>query len=122
MCEDLLYVVNNYEEDVTLYFKHIIWNCQQDKAKTDTLENSGDKDIFWIKDWLQKILPRRFREPQQDYFGRNGMSQHVDVIYMKNDNNLHKCLIYPSAKMWTKLGTNIVSNRQCLQTNQSRFS
>ena len=24
MCEDLLYVVNNYEEDVTLYFKHII--------------------------------------------------------------------------------------------------
>ena len=26
--EDLLYVVNNYEEDATLYLKHIIWDCQ----------------------------------------------------------------------------------------------
>ena len=44
--------------------------------------------MFWIKDWSQKILPRKFREPQQDYFGNKGMTQHVDVIYMKKDNNL----------------------------------
>ena len=44
--------------------------------------------MFWIKDWSQKILPRKFREPQQDYFGNKGMTQHVDVIYTKKDNNL----------------------------------
>ena len=75
---------------MTLYLKHIIQDCQQEKAKRDTLQNLGDKDIFWIKDWLLKILPRKFREPHQDYFGKKGMSQHVDVIYMKKDNNLHK--------------------------------
>ena len=53
---------------MTLYLKHIIRDCQQEKAKGDTLQNLGDKDIFWIKDWSQKILPRKFREPQQDYF------------------------------------------------------
>ena len=68
ICKYLLYVVNNYEEDVTLYWKHIIRDCQQEKAKGDTLQNLGDKGIFWIKDWSQKILPRKFREPQQDYF------------------------------------------------------
>ena len=88
-----MYVQNNYEEDVTLYLKHIIQDCQQEKAKRDTLQNLGDKDIFWIKDWLLKILPRKFREPQQDYFGKKGMSQHV-LIYMKKDNNLHKYVYF----------------------------
>ena len=59
--EDLLYVMYNYEEDVTLCLKHIIRDCQQEKAKRDALQNLGDKDIFWIKDWSQKILPRKFR-------------------------------------------------------------
>ena len=89
-----MYVQNNYEEDVTLYLKHIIQDCQQEKAKRDTLQNLGDKDIFWIKDWLLKILPRKFREPQQDYFGKKGMSQHVDVIYMKKEDNLHKYVYF----------------------------
>ena len=66
ICQNLLYVVNNYEEDVALYLKHMIRDCQQEKAKRDTLKNVGDKDIFWIKDWSQKIFPRKFREPQQD--------------------------------------------------------
>ena len=70
ICKDLLYVVNNYEEDLTLYLKHIIRDCQQEKAKGDTLQNLGDKDIFWIKDWSQKILLRKFREPHQDYFNK----------------------------------------------------
>ena len=59
--EDLLYVMYNYEEDVTLCLKHTIRDCQQEKAKRDALQNLGDKDIFWIKDWSQKILPRKFR-------------------------------------------------------------
>ena len=58
--------MNNYEEDVALYLKHMIRDCQQEKAKRDILQNIGDKDIFWIKDWSQKIFPRKFREPQQD--------------------------------------------------------
>ena len=58
------------------------------------LENLGDNGIFWIKDWSQEILPRKFREPQQGYFGKKGMSQHVDVIYMKKDNNLHKYVYF----------------------------
>ena len=56
--------------------------------------NLNDKDIFWIKDWSQKVLPRKFTEPKQDYFCKKGMSQHVDVIYMKKDKNLHKYVYF----------------------------
>ena len=27
--------------------------------------------MIWIRDWSQKILPQKFREPQ-DYFGKKG--------------------------------------------------
>ena len=56
MLQDLLYVVDNYEEDVMLYLKHTIADCQQEKAKRDMLESLGDNDIFWIKGrfWSKK--------------------------------------------------------------------
>ena len=92
--EDLLYDINTIEEDIGLYMKHIIWDCQQEKAKQDVLEHLGNNNIFWIKEWSQKILPQKFREPQQDYFGKKEMSQHVDVIYLKQDNELKKYIYF----------------------------
>ena len=78
MLQDLLYVVDNYEEDVMLYLKHTIADCQQDKAKRDMLENLGDNDIFWIKGrfWSKKNESACY------------------VIYMKKDNNLHKYVYF----------------------------
>ena len=64
--EDFLYDINTIEEDIGLYMKHIIRDCQQEKAKQDVLEHLGNNDIFWIKDWSQKFLPQMFREPQQE--------------------------------------------------------
>ena len=40
---------------------------------------------FWLKDWAQKVVPRKYREAQKDYFGKQGMSTlilitlHIDV-------------------------------------------
>ena len=36
--KDLLYDINTFEEDITVRMKHIIRDCQQDKAKQDVLE------------------------------------------------------------------------------------
>ena len=83
-----MYDINNFEEDTALYMKHIIWDCQQEKAKQDILENLGNDDVFCVKDWSQKILLQNFREPQQDYFGEKGMSHHMDVIHIKQENGI----------------------------------
>ena len=86
--------MNKIEEDIGLYMKHIIRDCQQEKAKQDLLEHLGNSYIFWIKDWSQTFLPQKCREPQQDYFGKKGMSQHVDVIYLKQDNEIKKYVYF----------------------------
>lgn len=55
-----MYDINNFEEDTALYMKHIIWDCQQEKAKQDILENLGNNDVFCVKDWSQKNSTTKF--------------------------------------------------------------
>ena len=48
----------------------------------------------WLKDWTQEVLPSTFTEKQPDYFGKKGMSVHVDVSFQRNEiGNLTK-LVY----------------------------
>ena len=75
-------------------------------------KNLGDNDIFWIKEWLQKIFPRKLREPQQHYCGKKGMSQHVDFIYKKEDNNLHK---YVSFTLLQKCDLNLAQTLSVME-------
>ena len=105
----------------TLYLKHIIWDCQREKAKKDALQNLGGKDIFWIKNWLQKSSQENLESLSKIILVKKEWVSML-MLFMKKDKNLHKCLLYPFAKMWPKHSTNIVSNGACLQLNQSRFS
>ena len=87
---DLLYDLNNIQNDIMQYMTHIIRDCQQEKIKTKIVEELTDDDLFWIKDWSQKVLPRKFREKQEEYFGKKGISQHVDVVLTKPNDTLVK--------------------------------
>ena len=40
------------------------------------------------------IAPSTFREKQSDYFGKKGMSVHVDVIFQRNEIGKLKKLVY----------------------------
>ena len=46
--ENLLYDINTIEKDIGLYMKHIIQDCQQEKAKQDVIKHLGN-NIFWIQ-------------------------------------------------------------------------
>ena len=48
------------------------------------------------------MFPRKFRESQQEYFGKKGISQHVDVIYMKKKTIFINMFFLPFCKNVTK--------------------
>ena len=48
------------------------------------------------------MFPRKFRESQQEYFGKKGISQHVDVIYMKKTTIFINMFFLPFCKNVTK--------------------
>ena len=43
--------------------------------------NLLDKESFWLKDYCKKVLPSKFREVQKEFFGKKGMTLHVDFIF-----------------------------------------
>lgn len=85
-----MYDINVAIKSVQEYICHILRDVQQRKAKEWCMENLDDETAFWLKDFCQKILPTQFREGQQNYFGKKGMSLHVDVFFKKEGGQLKK--------------------------------
>jgi hypothetical protein len=55
-------------------------------SKSEVFELLSETKGLWIRDFCQKVLPMRFRERQCDYFGKKGMTLHIDVILCRNEN------------------------------------
>ncbi|VDI31910.1 Hypothetical predicted protein [Mytilus galloprovincialis] len=65
---------------------HIVRARNQDCAKSKILDNLGQNDIFIVLDWAIKFLPRRYREDQSNWFAKRGISWHILVSFIKEQN------------------------------------
>ena len=97
---DIMYDINIAVRDIILYFKHLMCDAQQKKAKLYGFDQLDDGTCFWLKDFSQKILPMKFREGLREYYGKKGMSLHVDVFFLKKNNHLFKRLYLSSINQY----------------------
>ena len=76
------YNAKNAIVDIKAYLSHLIPDVKQQKAKAYAFSclEKDETALFWLKDYCQKVTPMKFREGQVDYFGKKGMSLHVDVL------------------------------------------
>ena len=88
--EDAIYDVKLSVQAVLTYMKHQMRDYQQRQAKAYCFDRLDAETGFWLKDFAQKILPMRFREGQREYFGKKGMSLHIDVLFRKQNESLLK--------------------------------
>ena len=65
-------------------------DAQQKKAKSESFSLLNDESCFWLKDYAQKILPLKFCEGHKDYFGKKGMSMHIDAFFLKKGLDVSK--------------------------------
>ena len=88
--EDIMYDINIAITNIQEYINHVMRNSQQKKAKAAAFQKLDQTSALWLKDFAQKILPVKFREGQKDYFGKKGMSLHVDVFFVRKEELLVK--------------------------------
>ena len=80
---ELMYDVRQNIDAIVEYIRHSLRGVQQDQARRDGMECLNNLEYaFWLKDW--KALPSTIREKQSEYFGKKGMSVHVDVSFQRN--------------------------------------
>ncbi|CAF1498775.1 unnamed protein product [Adineta steineri] len=77
--------------DIMGWMFHIIRGVQQDKTKKFAMSQLSSNTGVLSSDWAMKILPQSHREKMDDWFGKKGISLHIDVLfYMDLNNNLKK--------------------------------
>ena len=60
---------------------HQLRSVHQDQARLDAINALDEHSAFIVSDWAMKFIPQRYRESQQDWFGKRGMSWHVAVVF-----------------------------------------
>ena len=88
--EDTIYDVKIAIKQIQNYIHHLVRDFQQRKAKIACFEDSTETRGLWLKDFCQKILPQKYREAMKDYFGKKGMSLHVDLFVCHAEGKLAK--------------------------------
>ena len=122
--DELLYDVNSSIESIYTWIKHILRSVQQNKAREHAMNNLDLETGLWLSDWAQKILPVAFREGQKEYFGKKGMSMHIDCFILQNGKwrTAKACLPHHTAPMRPRCFRYIMCCRTCIERDKRRRS
>ena len=87
---EVLYDVRQNIDAIVEWIRHLLRGVQQDRAKGDEMKCLDNLEYaFRLKDYAIHIQGK-----QSDYFGKKGMSVHVDVFVQKNEQGKLTKLIY----------------------------
>ena len=56
---------------------------RQDESRLDVLKRLNENTVLVVNDWAMKFLPQLYRESQQDWFGKRGISWHISVVFRR---------------------------------------
>ena len=81
---DMLHAVKQARNNIMSWKAHQLRSVHQDQAKCSVLAKMKSKcDVLLVQDWAMKFMPRKFREPQSDWFAKRGLPWHITVAIRK---------------------------------------
>ncbi|XP_078372779.1 uncharacterized protein LOC144656433 [Oculina patagonica] len=81
--EEYLYLCHTAAHAIQAWKCHQLRSVRQDQARLDVIESLNEERVFIVSDWAMKFLPQMFRESQQDWFGKRGISWHISVVFRR---------------------------------------
>lgn len=81
--DNLTYLYRQAVQAVDAWKAHQLRTTQQDKARTELLDELDESSILITLDWAMKFLPQKYRETQADWFAKRGISWHISVVVRK---------------------------------------
>jgi hypothetical protein len=65
---------------------HLVRAKNQERSKTDIIDQLKSDEAHVTMDWAMKFLPTKFRESQQEWYGKKGISWHITAAVTKAAN------------------------------------
>ena len=82
--DELNFVVSKAIEAIKTWKAHQLLVVHQDQASLDITDQLCESKVLITQDFAMKFMPIQFREAQNDFFGKRGLSWHVSVVLRKN--------------------------------------
>lgn len=86
--DETLYIYESSKRTIKAWKAHQLRSVRQDQAGLAIMEELDAHKVLIIMDWAMKFLPQLFRETQQDWFGKRGISWHISVVYRRVEDDL----------------------------------
>ena len=81
--EELSFIADKAISNIQAWKAHLLRSLNQDQARLDVIDELDESSVLLIEDWAMKFLPCKYRETQQDWYGKRGLSWHVTVATRK---------------------------------------
>lgn len=92
--DDLLYDIQKALDAVDKWKGHIMRSVNQELAKQDIIADLDQSSSLLIVDWAMKFLQVRFREKQNDWYGKRGLSWHISSVISRNQSGTVDVISY----------------------------
>ena len=79
--EEMEFTVMKAKKHILAWKAHLLRSINQDEARLDIIEALNETSVFLVQDWAMKFIPRKFRESQKDWFGKKGLSWHIQWLH-----------------------------------------
>lgn len=82
--DEASYICTTAQRAIQAWKCHQLRSVRQDQARHAVLNTINTNTVLIINDWAMKFLPRLYRESQNDWFGKRGISWHISVVYRRD--------------------------------------
>ena len=86
--DETLYLYEEAQRAIQEWKSHQLRSVRQDQSRIDVLDLLSPETVLIVNDWAMKFLPQLYRESQQDWFGKRGISWHIAVVFRRIDGEL----------------------------------
>ena len=92
--DDILHDLRQAKKDILEWKSHRMRSVNQEKAKEEMISRLDDSTVMVMMDWAMKFQQTKYREKQQEWFGKRGLSWHVSSVVSKHADNQVKVQSY----------------------------
>lgn len=92
--EEMEFLFSQAKQNIESWKSHLLRSVNQDQARQDVIQELTRESALLVSDWAMKFLPRKFRESQQDWFGKRGIPWHLTVAITKTEDGELRTLTF----------------------------
>ena len=87
MKEKPRFFMEKAKQAIVSWKAHLLWSVDQEEARLDIVNALDSTSVLLVQDWAIKVLPRKYRESQTDWFAECGISWHLTVAIRRGDDH-----------------------------------